>query len=140
MRLSKNTLYQFLTFLGVAAVIVAFQLGVDALFGSAGAVLAVKGLLAKVFDDPDLKQMWEAEALKEGENQTEFSELEIGTTFAKDGAKPSERVPAAPILFYDKLSKGGGGGRFVNIDVDKPLYSDIENILKKWRYSSQERV
>lgn len=136
----NSTLYQILSVLGVFAVLALFQFGLVELFGSAGMVVAVKGLLAKVFDDPDLKQMWEAEALKEGENQTEFSELEIGTTFAKDGAKDSDRVPAAPILFYDKLSKGGGGGRFVNIDVDKPLYSDVENILKKWRYSSQERV
>jgi len=126
--------------LAVAVVMAAVQFGVNWLVSSAGMVVAVKGLLAKVFDDPDLKQMWESEALKEGENQTEFTELEMGTTFADDGAKPSERVPAAPILFYDKLAKGGGGGRFVNIDVDKPLYTDIQDILKKWRYSSQDRV
>lgn len=131
------------TILNVAVafiVLLAMSIGLEELFASSGAVLAVKGMLAKVFDDPDLKEMWENEALKEGENQTEFSELEIGTTFADDGAKPSERVPAAPILFYDKLEQGGGGGRFVNIDVKKPLYTDLENILKKWRYSSQERV
>lgn len=140
MKLLRTPIWQIVSFLCVAAVVLATQMGLEALFGAGGFTLAIEGLLAKVFDDPDLKQMWEAEALKEGENQTEFTELEIGTTFAKDGAKPSERVLAAPILFYDKLSKGGGGGRFVNIDVDKPLYSDIENILKKWRYSSQDRV
>ena len=110
------------------------------LLGGTTALYAVNGLLAKVFADPDLKQMWETEALKVGENQTEFSELEMGTTFATDGAKPSETVLAAPILFYDGLQKGEGGGRFVNIDVDKPLYTSIDNIMKKFRYSSQDRV
>lgn len=140
MRYFKNSLYQVFSVLAVAAVVLATQYGLDLLFGTTGTALAISGLLAKVFSDPQLKQMWEAEALKEGENQTEFTELEMGTTFATDGAKPSETVTAAPILFYDKLSKGGGGGRFVNINVDKPLYSDVQNILKKWRYSSQERV
>lgn len=123
----------------VAISLIAFQYGAGLLLGATGSVLAIAGLLAKVFDDPELKQAWEMEALKEGENTTEFTELELGTTFATDGAEKSETVIAAPILFYDKLKKGDGGGRFVNIKVDKPLYTDIQDILKKWRYSSQVR-
>lgn len=124
----------------VVATMCAYQYGFEMLLGEAGASLAIAGLLAKVFEDPELKEMWEREALKEGENQTEFTELELGTTFATDGAEKSETVTASPILFYDKLKKGQGGGRFVNIKVDKPLYTDIQDILKKWRYSSQERI
>lgn len=146
-----KSLYQFYAFIGERAtnilaifsmfvMAIVFDVATDWLFVGSGFVVAAQGLLAKVFADPDLKQMWEQEALKVGENQTEFSELEMGTTFAKDGAKPSETVLAAPILFYDKLQKGGGGGRFVNIDVDKPLYTSVENIMKKFRYSSQDRV
>lgn len=136
-RLYQNPILSVLT---AFVAIVALQFGVEMLFSSAGAMLAVKGLLAKVFDDPELKEMWEQEALKEGENQTEFTELELGTTFANDGAEKSETVIAAPILFYDKLKKGDGGGRHVNIKVDKPLYTDIQDILKNWRYSSQDRI
>lgn len=140
MYFNKNTLRTILSILTVIAFAVALQFGLEYLFESGSMVLAIEGMLAKVFEDPELKQAWEQEALKEGENQTEFTELEIGTTFADDGAEPSELVTAAPILFYDELSKGGGGGRFVNIKVHKPLYSDLQDILKKWRYSSQERV
>lgn len=140
MRLRSNTLSTILSLLVVVGAVVGLQFGLEALFGSAGTVLAIKGMLVKVFKDPELKQMWETEALKQGEQTTEFTELEIGTTFADDGAEASERVPAAPILFYDKLSQGGGGGRYVNIEVHKPLYTNIQDILKKWRYSEQDRI
>jgi len=147
----KNLLYAFYARIGEGVTniissltLIALLLATDyisaLLVGGAGAFLAIKGLLAKVFDDPELKQAWEMEALKEGENQTEFTELEMGTTFAADGAERSERVLAAPILFYDKLRQGDGGGRYVNIKVDKPLFDDIQDILKKFRYSSQDRV
>lgn len=130
--------YTLLSVLCAALAIVAFDFGISLLLGGSGVLVAAKGMLAKVFDDPELKSRWEQEALREGENKTEFTELEIGTTFAKDGPKPSRQVPAAPILFYDGLERVGEG-RVVNIKMKKPLYQDVENIIKKWRYSSQKR-
>jgi len=95
--------------------------------------------LVKVFQDPELKEMWEQEALREGERKTEFGELMIGTTFADDGPKPSQQVPAAPILYYNKLQRMGAG-RKVNIEMKHPLYTSVTDILHKWVYSQQDRI
>lgn len=137
-RFSRRQGYTLLSVLFAALAIVAVDFGLGLLLGGSGMLLAVKGMLAKVFDDPELKLKWEQEALREGENKTEFTELEIGTTFADDGPKPSRRVSASPILFYNGLNNVGKG-RIVNIKMNKPLFQDVEKIIKKWRYSEQKR-
>lgn len=105
---------------------------------SLGVTVAAKGMLVKLFSDPFLKQSWETRGLREGERKTEFNEGEIGVTFADDGPHMSRRVTAAPILYSDKHRRDGG--RMVNIEVKKPLFTDTQDILKTWRYGSQKRI
>ncbi len=95
------------------------------------------GLLAKVANNPQAWQKWEKLAFKQGEYKTEFNESELGTTFADDGPKPSQRVAAAPILYYQELKSGG---HKVSIRYKQPVFTETGAILNKGRYHNQTRM
>ena len=106
--------------------------------GSAGFVAAgVQQMLVKLSGDSRLWNQWEKYCLKQGEWKTEFNEAEIGTKFADDGPKPSQLSKASPILYKQELLNGG---RFIDIEMKNPLFSDPNEILKKGRYASQARA
>lgn len=94
-------------------------------------------LMALKSGDPERWRRWTEKVFKLGEEKTEFNESEIGVTYADDGPKPSQRVKAAPILYEQKLMKGG---RYMSIKTRKPLFTDPETTLKKGRYEGQDRI
>lgn len=103
---------------------------------SSGVVLA-DGFLARISDDPQLWKKWDKVAQKQGEIKTEFSESEIGVTWGDDGPEPSDRVAASPIVLKQDLTEGG---KFMDVPIYNPLFSEPADILNAGRYGEQDRI
>lgn len=115
-----------------------FDFALAGFFAGGVSAASATGLLVNLMNkDPQIWQQWQSVAFRAGEAKTEFTESEIGTSFADDGPKPAQQVKAAPILYQQHHTKGG---RQLNIRYHEPVMEDTQEILNAGRVNDQDRI
>jgi hypothetical protein len=107
------------------------------IFGFSGGIVLADGILARISNDPQIWKKWDKVAQKQGEIKTEFSESEIGVNWGDDGPEPSDRVAASPIVLKQDLTEGG---KYMDVKIYNPLFSEPADILNAGRYGEQDRI